>query len=193
MAGDERIMNDSSLLMIHNAWSFCEGNAKELRKQADDLDKITRASVVAYKAHSNLSEDEIAELMDNESWILPDEAIEYGFATGIEKTKQKSASQNARRRLLELVKIAQEADSGDEGEEPDEDNEDSPEDEKPAEPPEDTEEKSPDEKNPEDDSNADPEEDGEDETEDNQKEAAQRMSGFFNAFFNYERRMKNEH
>ena len=65
MAGDERIMNDSSLLMIHNAWSYVQGNAKELRKQADDLDKITQASVVAYKAHSTLSEAEIVELMDN--------------------------------------------------------------------------------------------------------------------------------
>ena len=36
MAGEERIMNDSSLLMIHNAWSFAEGNAKELKKIAED-------------------------------------------------------------------------------------------------------------------------------------------------------------
>lgn len=189
MAGEERIMNDSSLLMIHNAWSFAEGNAKELKKIAEDLEKITKASVSAYKAHSNLTEEEIVEMMDNETWILPEEAVNYGFATAIEKTTQKNASQNARRKLLELVKIAQETDIGDEDEESDEDNEESPEDEKPAEPPEDTEEESPDEENPEDDSDADPDEDGEDESEDNQKEAAQRMSGFFNAFFNYERRM----
>ena len=67
MAGDERIMNDSSLLMIHNAWSYAMGNAKELRKQADDLDKITQASVIAYKAHSTLSEEEIVELMVSET------------------------------------------------------------------------------------------------------------------------------
>ena len=126
MAGDERIMNDSSLLMIHNAWSFVQGNAKELRKQADDLDKITQASVVAYKAHSTLSEKEIVELMDNESWILPDEAMEYGFATAIEKTEQKNASQNARRSLLNIVKMAQQADSGGEGGKNDEDEEESP-------------------------------------------------------------------
>lgn len=104
MAGDERVMNDSSLLMIHNAWSFVEGNAKELRKQADDLDKITQASVVAYKAHSDLTEDEIKALMDAETWILPEEAIEYGFATSIEKTEKKSASQNAKKSIVELVK-----------------------------------------------------------------------------------------
>ena len=121
MAGDERIMNDSSLLMIHNAWSFAEGNAKELKKIAEDLEKITQASVSAYKAHSNLTEEEIVEMMDNETWILPEEAVEYGFATAIEKTQQKNASQNARHSLMKLVKMAQETDSGGESEEPDED------------------------------------------------------------------------
>lgn len=104
MAGEERIMNDSSLLMIHNAWNVVQGNAQELRKQADDLDKITQASIVAYKAHSALSEEEIKELMDAESWILPDEAVEYGFATSIEKTEQSHASQSARMHLLNIVK-----------------------------------------------------------------------------------------
>lgn len=104
MAGDERIMSESSLLMIHNAWTFTDGNAEALRKAADDLDKITEASVKAYAAHSNLSEDEIKALMDAESWILPNEALEYGFATVIEKNETKNASQNARWNFLAVVK-----------------------------------------------------------------------------------------
>ena len=47
MAGDERVMNSASLLMIHNAWTYGEGDAAELRKQADDLETITQASVNA--------------------------------------------------------------------------------------------------------------------------------------------------
>ena len=104
MAGDERVMNESSLLMIHNAWTIADGNAEQLRKCADDLEKITAASVTAYKAHSTLSEEEIKALMDAESWILPEEALEYGFATEIEKTKSKNASQNAKKGLLGIVK-----------------------------------------------------------------------------------------
>lgn len=123
MAGEERIMNDSSLLMIHDAWSFAEGNAKELKKIAEDLEKITEASVTAYKAHSTLSEEEIVEMMDNETWILPEEAVEYGFATAIEKTKQKNASQNARQRLFNIVKMAQQAEGEDEEENEDKDEE----------------------------------------------------------------------
>ena len=104
MAGDERIMNESSLLMVHNAWTWGEGNAEQLRKQADDLDKITEASIAAYKAHSNLTEDEIRALLDAETWILPSEALEYGFATGVEKTEVKNASQSVRTSLFALVK-----------------------------------------------------------------------------------------
>lgn len=104
MAGDERIMNESSLLMIHNAWVYAAGNADQLRKQADDLDKITQASVAAYVAHSTLSEDEIKALMDAESWILPAEALAYGFATSIEATEKTAPSQNVRFRVLDIIK-----------------------------------------------------------------------------------------
>lgn len=65
MAGDERIINEASLLMIHNAWTYANGNATELRKAAEDLDKITQASVNAYVSRAVISEDEIKNLMDN--------------------------------------------------------------------------------------------------------------------------------
>lgn len=106
MAGDERVMSESSLLMVHNAWSYGQGNAAELRKQADDLDKITQASITAYKAHSNLTEDEIKALLDAETWILPEEALEYGFATAIDKNESNKASQNARAALVNIIKGA---------------------------------------------------------------------------------------
>lgn len=104
MAGDERIMSDSSLLMIHNAWTIADGNADQLRKAADDLEKISQASVVAYKTHSNLTEEEIKELMDNETWILPSEAVEYGFATKVQTVKRDKANQSARNSLYDIVK-----------------------------------------------------------------------------------------
>lgn len=105
MAGDERIMNAASLLMVHNAWMRVAGNAEELRKNADDLDKITQASIEAYKSRANITEDEIKELLDNETWILPSEALEIGFATAIvgEATSDKAAA-SARKALFNLVK-----------------------------------------------------------------------------------------
>ena len=108
MAGDERIMNASSLLMIHNAWTFAHGNAAELRKAADDVEKINEAAVTAYKAHSTLTEEEIKALMDAETWILPKEALEYGFATSTEEETPDKASQSAKASLYELVRAHRE-------------------------------------------------------------------------------------
>lgn len=185
VAGDERIMNDSSLLMIHNAWSLAMGNAKELRKQADDLDKITQASITAYKAHSTLSEDEIVEMMDNETWILPEEAIEHGFATAIETNDSEKTSQNAKRNLLELVKMARKASEEEAEEEPAD-----PEDEEEPTEPETEDESEQDEPEVEDGEDSEEEEEPEEESEEDeeQEKAAQRWSGFFNAFLQLERR-----
>lgn len=96
MAGDERLMSDASLLMIHNAWSYVNGNAAEMRKAAEDLDTITSASVAAYMSGVNITESEVRKLMDNESWILPTDAVEMGFATGLVGTTTSNPSQSAR-------------------------------------------------------------------------------------------------
>lgn len=110
MAGDERIMNSASLLMIHNAWSYGYGNAKELRKQADDLEKITQASVNAYMSRVSISEVELKKKMDDESWITAEEALADGFATSILETEDNQVSQSAfrviRDKLLDVPGIA---------------------------------------------------------------------------------------
>lgn len=178
MAGDERIMNESSLLMIHNAWSFVQGNAQELRKQADDLEKITQASVIAYKAHSTLSEEKIKSLMDAESWILPEEATEYGFATSIEKDEKTNASQNAKMRVLDIIKMyREELDKENETEE--DETEEETNEETTTEDETDDEENSETETEETSDEEEDPEE--EEETEDEEDEATQKLCGFFNA------------
>lgn len=173
MAGDERIMNDSSLLMIHNAWTYCSGNAEELRKQAEDLEKITQASIVAYETHSNLSEKEIKKLMDAETWILPEEALSYGFATSIEKTEKAAASQSAKKLLLEIVKMSRKADEAE-----DEDEE--------TPPPEDDseEEETPDEEQSDEEKPVEDEEEDEEAPEENPKDEEKPvdyLDGFFNA------------
>lgn len=107
MAGDERIMGNASLLMIHNAWMWTAGNAEELRKNADDLDKINQASINAYMQHVNISEEDLKKMMDEETWILPNEALEMGFATTIVgETASEKAAASARKALFNLVKKA---------------------------------------------------------------------------------------
>ena len=104
MAGEERIMSNASLLMIHNAWSYIQGNAEEMRKTADDLDKISQASVNTYLEHSTLTEEKVKQLMDDESWITPQEALEYGFATSVTGTQQHAKySQSVRNDLMQKI------------------------------------------------------------------------------------------
>lgn len=180
MAGDERIMNEASLLMIHNAWTWASGNAAELRKQADDLEKITQASVEAYKAHSSLSEEEIKNLMDNETWILPEEALSYGFATKIDKTEKEKASQNAFMKLFDIIKAYQ----AEEPETSDDEETDEPEEPETEEPETETEtDTETDEPEPDDETESDESTEEETDGEENKtdEEASQKWSGFFNA------------
>lgn len=187
MAGDERVMNEASLLMIHNAWTFASGNAAELRKQADDLEKITQASVEAYKAHSSLEEEEIKALMDAETWITPDEAISYGFATSSEKTETEKASQNALHRLFEIVKAHRENVNDDEEPEDalDDDEQENPEDPPDDESGNDPNTDDPEEDDPENPADEDPEDDPDDGPEgsdaEDEEKTAQKWSGFFNS------------
>lgn len=104
MAGDERIMSASSLLMIHNVWAWASGNANDLRKQADDLEKITQPSISAYMEKVNITEDELKTLLDEETWILPQEALDMEFATSITNyTPVNKASQNAKQALFKAI------------------------------------------------------------------------------------------
>lgn len=104
MAGEERIMNPASLLMIHNAWQQAAGNAEQLRKQADDLEKISSAAAETYMGSVNISREKLDELLAFESWINPAEAVQMGFATSIapEKSSNK-ASQSARQAVYHKI------------------------------------------------------------------------------------------
>lgn len=109
MAGDERVMSNASLLMIHNPWTYTEGNAQELRKTADDLDKMSQASVNAYLEYVNLEEAEVKQLLDNETWLTPQEALNYGFATVVTGAQQQAKySQSVRDNLIQTILAKQE-------------------------------------------------------------------------------------
>lgn len=104
MAGDERLMGEASLLMIHNAWTYTSGNSEELRKQADDLDTITQASINAYMACVNIEEEELKQLLDEETWILPADAVAMAFATGVSEEEQgMQASQSVKQKVIETL------------------------------------------------------------------------------------------
>lgn len=94
MAGDVIRMPSNSMMMIHNALAGILGNAEELRKMADDLERITNSTKETYlqKANGKLDEDKLTELMDAETWLSAREAVEYGLADEILEENQMVAS-----------------------------------------------------------------------------------------------------
>lgn len=68
------IMPSNTFLMIHNPWAQTEGNAKELSKKADFLQKITESMIDFYTARAKVPREAITEMMDKETWLTALEA-----------------------------------------------------------------------------------------------------------------------
>jgi ATP-dependent Clp protease protease subunit len=83
MAGDTVTMAEGSFLMIHNAWAFAIGDAGEMRKQADVLDKITGELRAIYQRKTSKTGEAIKNMMDAETWLTASEAFSSGFADAI--------------------------------------------------------------------------------------------------------------
>ncbi len=80
MAASEISMGDNAMMMIHNPWSTVQGDANEMRKMAETMDKVKVSMVTAYRRHTKMSVDEVGALMDAETWLGASEAKEMGFA-----------------------------------------------------------------------------------------------------------------
>ena len=83
LAADKVIMAENSLFMIHNAFGGAMGEAKEMRKTAAVLDKISNEIADIYTKKTNLPFGKIKEMMDEETWLNADEAFELGFVDSI--------------------------------------------------------------------------------------------------------------
>jgi ATP-dependent Clp endopeptidase proteolytic subunit ClpP len=79
MAGDTITMPENALMMIHNPWDLSIGDADQLRKDADVLEKVKDSLVSVYVAKTGKSRGDISELMDAETWFSAQEALDNGF------------------------------------------------------------------------------------------------------------------
>ncbi len=78
-ACDERKMCLGTTALIHNMWMYCYGNASQLRKYADDLDDMMEANRQVFMERAKITEDQLKDLMENETYLTPDKALEYGL------------------------------------------------------------------------------------------------------------------
>lgn len=85
MAGSPVYIADNALLMIHNPWTVSMGESKDLRKEADLLDKLKVNLRNAYVRKTGMNETDISAMMDAETWLDAVEAVALGFADAIEE------------------------------------------------------------------------------------------------------------
>lgn len=83
MSGDTISMAQNAMFMIHNPWGEVYGDANELRKTADVMDKMKSTIISPYVAKTGMSAKDVSELMDAETWYTADEALESGFIDSV--------------------------------------------------------------------------------------------------------------
>ena len=100
MAGDHIVMPSDAQMMIHNPWTYTMGNAKELRKTADDLDKAQTSLEKSYLNRFKGTEDELKTLLDEETYLTADEAVLFGLADKIDGQAADDDEPNAKAALI---------------------------------------------------------------------------------------------
>lgn len=116
LGGKKLCMAKNAMLMIHNAWTFAMGNAEELRKCADTLEKVDGQLCSTYCQKSGMKPDECKQLMDAETWLTADEALakklcdEISSEAGVAaKLPAKARWRNTPRSLLDAAAAAAKA------------------------------------------------------------------------------------
>ncbi|OWJ48686.1 peptidase S14 [Pseudomonas aeruginosa] len=80
MAADTIYMPENAMMMVHRPWGIQGGEADDMRRYADLLEKIEGTMVAAYMAKTGKSEEDIKSLLKAETWMDGREAVEAGFA-----------------------------------------------------------------------------------------------------------------
>lgn len=83
MAGTEVLMSPTSLMMIHNPFTIAIGDSEEMKKTINMLDEVKESIINAYEIKTGLSRTKLSHLMDAETWLSANKAIELGFADSI--------------------------------------------------------------------------------------------------------------
>ena len=92
MAGTKVLMAPTALMMIHNPMTMAWGDKSEMTKAIEMLDEVKESIVNAYEIKTGMSRAKISHLMDSETWMNANKAIELGFADDILEDKKKCAA-----------------------------------------------------------------------------------------------------
>ena len=79
MAGTKVSMSPTSLMMIHNPLTFALGDSEEMRKAIQLLEEVKESIINAYEIKTGLSRTRLSHMMDAETWMNAQKALELGF------------------------------------------------------------------------------------------------------------------
>ncbi|WP_366509398.1 ClpP-like prohead protease/major capsid protein fusion protein [uncultured Pluralibacter sp.] len=97
MVGDPVIMPENTMMMIHKPWGFAGGDANDMRDYADLLDKVESVLIPAYAAKTGKTTDEIAAMLDDETWLDGNDCLAMGFADQVIPSLQAMACIHSKR------------------------------------------------------------------------------------------------
>ena len=83
MAGTRVLMSPVSTMMIHNPLTVAIGDSEEMRKAIQMLDEYKESIINAYEIKTGLSRAKLSHLMDAETWMNANKALELGFCDEI--------------------------------------------------------------------------------------------------------------
>lgn len=108
MAGDVVEISPVGMMMIHNPWTGTWGEADEIRSAAQMLDDIKETIINAYQLKTKLPREQLAQMMNDETWLHAKKAVELKFADKIMYTENQTADSGAanissRRQVMNCV------------------------------------------------------------------------------------------
>lgn len=112
MAGDERYASNLSAYFFHQVMTGASGYAKDLRAAADEAEVLTEIGMAAFTERANMTEEEVRQLMENETWLSPQQALEYGVATAIVSDPVPRLQQGVKKLLMQKITGMEPAEPG---------------------------------------------------------------------------------
>lgn len=103
LAGDERYASTLSAYFFHQVMAGASGYSKDLRAAADELDVLTEIGVQAFVERAGMDADVVRQLMEQETWLTPEQAFEMGLATGLELDAGPAFAQSVRKSVVQKV------------------------------------------------------------------------------------------
>ncbi len=102
-AADDTRISDGGIFMIHNVQSYAEGDYRDMQMEADALKQFNEGIINIYERKTGRSREELQRLMDNDTYMSPALAVEYGFVDGYIYERQGTPKEQPQTNAAEFV------------------------------------------------------------------------------------------